>query len=211
MTFLIERLTASQDFFSQLGWMGVLAYAGLIVVVQLCLAPLSPLAIAGGFIFGLGRGFIAITLGTAVGAALNFLIARHLARGFVAQRLERNEKFRLIDAAIGREGWKIIALLRFCPIPFGLANFAYGITAIPFWPYFITSVFAIVPANLSFVWFGATAQAGLEVMLGTNRPRHPLEYTLLILGLVAAFAAMTYIGKIARAAVAKQNLPLVES
>ena len=205
MATFLKWLTASQTEFQGLGWGGVLAYAGVIVVVQFCLAPLSPVAIAGGFIFGLGRGYVAITIGTAVGAALNFLLARYLARGFIARRLAQSGKYRLIDRAIGREGWKIIALLRFCPIPFGFANFAYGLTAIPFWPYFLATVVAIIPGNIFFVWLGATAHAGVEALVGAGRPRHPLEYVLMIAGLIAAFAAMTYISKVARAALTEQS------
>jgi uncharacterized membrane protein YdjX (TVP38/TMEM64 family) len=205
MTALIHWLTASQEYFRDLGWIGVAAWVGVIVLVQLVLAPLSPVAIAGGFVFGLSRGFIAITLGTAAGAALNFIIARHVARNAIAHRLERHAKFQLIDRAIGREGWKIVALLRFCPIPFGFANLAYGLTAIPFWPYFLATIIAIIPGNLFFVWLGASAHVGLEVMLGTQRPHHPLEYAMLAIGLCAAFAAMAYIAKIARAAM--QSLP----
>jgi uncharacterized membrane protein YdjX (TVP38/TMEM64 family) len=203
MTALTEWLTSSQDYFRNLGWTGIVIWAVVIVVAQLFVIPLSPVAIAGGFMFGLGRGLLAIEVGTAIGAALNFLIARYAARDALARRLEQNEKFRLIDAAIGREGWKIIAMLRFCPIPFGFANYAYGLTAIRFWPYFLATIVAIIPGNLLFVWMGATAQAGLEVLLGANRPRHPMEYVLLVLGLCAGFVAMTYIARIARAAVAK--------
>lgn len=205
MTAWIHWLTASQQYFRDLGWIGVAAWAALIVLVQLFLAPLAPVAIAGGFLFGLGRGLIAITTGTAAGAAVNFLIARHIARDFVAHRLERNAKFQLIDRAIGREGWKIVALLRFCPIPFGIANYAYGLTAISFWAYLLSTVVAIIPGNVFFVWVGATAQAGLDVVLDSRRPRHPFEYAMLGVGLCAAVVAMGYITRIARAAV--QSLP----
>ena len=200
---IIDWLTASQQSLQELGWFGVIAWAAVILLAQVFVAPLSPLAIAGGFMFGFWSGFLAITLGTGAGAAVNFLLARHVAREAIARRLEQNDKFRLIDAAIGREGWKIIALLRFCPIPFGFANYAYGLTAIPFSPYLAATVLAIIPGNVLFVWLGATAQAGLAVALGADRPRHPIEYVLLAIGLCAAFAAMTYVAKVARAAVAQ--------
>lgn len=203
MTALTHWLVTSQEFFHRLGWLGIVAYAALIVLVQLCLAPLAPLAVAGGFIFGLGGGFAAITLGTGSGAAINFLISRHLARDAIAHRIEKHEKFRLIDAAIGREGWRIIAMLRFCPIPYGFANYAYGLTAIPFWPYLIATLLAIIPGNVFFVWLGASAQVGLDAVLGSGRQRHPIEYVMLGVGLLAGLSAMIYTGKIARAALAR--------
>jgi uncharacterized membrane protein YdjX (TVP38/TMEM64 family) len=205
MTQLVDALIVSQQYFRDLGWLGILFWAAIIVALQLVFIPLSPSAIAAGFMFGLPGGLLAITIGTMTGAALNFVLSRKFARGAIARRLEQNPKFQLIDAAIGREGWKIIALLRFCPIPFGFANYAYGMTAIRFWPYFLATVVAIIPGNVLFAWIGATASAGLEVALGTNRPRHPAEYALFGAGLVAACVAMAYIGRIARAAL--QDLP----
>ncbi len=205
VTSLLNWITSSQEYFQSLGWLGILFYAAIFVAVQACLIPGAPLSLAAGVIFGLWGGFLAIELGTTGGVAMNFLISRHLAREAIAHRLGRNEKFRLIDAAIGREGWKIIAMLRLCPLPFGLSNYCYGLTAIPFWPYFIASVLAIIPANFFFVWLGASANESAQALLGGGRPRHPLEYALLGVGLVAAFAALTYIGKVARAAVSRSQ------
>ncbi len=201
MSSLLHWLTSSQDYFAQRGWLGVLLFAGCIVIAQMFVAPMSPVALAAGFAFGFWRGWVAITLGTALGAAVNFLVSRYVARGVVARRLEKSEKFRLIDAAIGREGWKIVFLLRFVPMPFGLANYAYGLTAIRFWPYLLASIVAIIPANALIVYLGSTAQAGLAAASGASRPRHPGEYVLVCIGLVAAIFALRHIAKIARNAV----------
>ena len=198
-----QWLISSESYFHQLGWWGVFLFAGGIVVAQMFIAPLSPLALTSGMIFGFGRGWVAVALGTGLGAAVNFLVSRYLARGPIARKLENNEKFRLIDDAIGREGWKIVALLRFVPMPFGLANYAYGLTAIRFWPYLFASIAAIVPANTFLVYVGHTAHAGLAAASGTARARHPGEYVLLAVGLIAAFFALRHISRIARNAIAE--------
>ena len=115
--------------------------------------------------------------------------------------------FRSIDGAVGREGWKIIALLRLCPIPFGLANYAYGLTAIGFWPYFLATFFAIIPANCFFVWLGTSAHHGLAAATGAEHARHPGEYAFLAVGLIAFFLVLRHITKLAKAAVAKGEVP----
>lgn len=201
MTRLLEKFNALHDSFQQLGWLGWLAYVGSVVVLQMFLVPLSPVAIAGGAIFGFRGGWLGITIGTNLGAIINFLIARYVARGAVQRYLANHEKFRLIDAAIGREGGKIIALLRLCPIPFGLANYAYGLTAVRLWPYALATFLAIIPANCFFVWLGVTAQEGVALAAGQGRARHPGEYVLLGVGIVAAFFALRYIARVAKAAV----------
>jgi uncharacterized membrane protein YdjX (TVP38/TMEM64 family) len=202
---IVQQLLSFQQTLLDLGWIGVLGFALFLALFQMTLAPVSPLAIAGGLVFGLGRGFLAVSLGTALGAAVNFLLARHAARGLLERRLRQHEKFRLIDAAIGREGWKIVALLRFCPLPFGLSNFCYGLTAIAFWPYLAATAMAIVPGNFFFSYLGSTAHHGLKALSGEGHPRHPGEYVLMGVGLLATFVALTYVGKVARAALAKQQ------
>jgi len=203
MSALLERFNSLHDSFQQLGWIGWLAFVGCIVVLQMLLVPLSPVALAAGAIFGFRGGVLAITLGTNLGAAVNFLISRYVARGAVNRYLAHHEKFRLIDSAIGREGGKIVALLRLCPIPFGLANYAYGLTAVRFWPYLIATFLAIIPANSFFVWLGVTAHEGMALASGTARVRHPGEYVLLGVGLVAAFFALRYVTRVAKTAVDK--------
>ncbi|HSI11511.1 MAG TPA: VTT domain-containing protein [Chthoniobacter sp.] len=200
---LLTRLDHWHTTLQAWGWLGVFGYALALVVLQMGFIPLAIFGVAAGAIFGFWKGVIAITIGTNIGAVINFLLSRYVARGAVSRYLSHHEKFRLIDAAIGREGGKIIALLRLCPMPFGLANYAYGLTAIPFWPYFLATFLAIIPANCFFVWLGASAQEGLAAASGAGRPRHPGEYVLMGVGLVAAFCALNYIARVAKAAVSK--------
>jgi uncharacterized membrane protein YdjX (TVP38/TMEM64 family) len=161
------------------------------------MAPIGPLAAAGGLLFGFQTGFSATWLGTALGAALNFLISRHTARALLLRKISRNPKFHLIDAAIGREGWRIIALLRFCPIPFGFANYAFGLTAVRFWPYLISTVIAILPINILMVWIGSltggTATADSPRLFGI-----PIPTLFGGLGCCAILGVIVYVGRIAR-------------
>ena len=208
---LSNLVHSSHDKFARLGWLGVLAYAGLIVLLQMVAVPLAPFALGAGEVFGFWKGVITITVGTNAGAAINFLISRYIARNAVNRWLGHHEKFRLIDSAIGREGWKIIALLRLCPLPFGLANYAYGLTAVRFWPYCLATFVAIIPANCFFVWLGMSARQGLAAATGhAEQARTPGEWTLTAVGLIAFFFALRHITKLAKAAVAKADQPLGE-
>ena len=40
----------------------------------------------------------------------------------------------MVDSAIGREGFKVILLLRITPLfPFSIINYLYGLTSVNFW------------------------------------------------------------------------------
>jgi uncharacterized membrane protein YdjX (TVP38/TMEM64 family) len=187
----------------------VFVFAAVFVVVQMLMCPVSPLGLAAGLFFGFWKGFFALMLGCALGATVNFFIVRWFARDYVHKKLGRNEKFRMIELAIAREGWRIVALLRFVPIPFGLANYCYGLTPIPYLPYIFATCLAIIPANSLFVWMGATFNGELSSLV-SGRTRHPLEYVFLGLGLIAAVVALKLVAKAARTAVARGRAEVPE-
>jgi uncharacterized membrane protein YdjX (TVP38/TMEM64 family) len=204
LDYLIQFLTNLQHSLDQMGGWALLAFAGLFVVMQIFMVPVSPMGMAAGFFFGFGRGWLALMLGCALGAALNFIISRKLARAWVHRKFGASEKFQLIDRAIGRGGWKIVALLRFVPIPFGLANYCYGLTPIRFWPYLGATCLAIIPANSLFVWMGATSHGELATLLGKGRAKSPMEYALLVVGILAAVLVLRYVAKVAKVAVERE-------
>src|SRR6266700_3389637 len=88
------------------------------------------MGLAGIFIF------IAVSAAATLGASLAFLVARFVARDKIEAMARRNTKFQRIDNAIGKQGAKLVFLLRLIPvIPFNLSNYFYGLTAVKFWPY----------------------------------------------------------------------------
>ena len=116
-------LKAFNEWVSHLGPWGIVIFIGAYVLATVLLLPGSILTVGAGFIFGLGWGLFAVSIGSTVGAALAFLIARFIARERVETMARENENFRRIDKAIGAQGAKLILLLRLSPlIPFNLSN-----------------------------------------------------------------------------------------
>jgi hypothetical protein len=68
---------------------------------------------------------------------------------------------------------------------------------------------AILPANLFFVWFGATSNDALAVVSGEAKAG-PGQFIFTAIGLVAFFSALTYMTRIARAAIAKKDEPAAQ-
>ena len=105
-------LQALQTWIAELGPWGPATFALVYAVWSVAFLPGSALTLAGGAIFGIGWGFVAVICGATLGAALSFLIARYLARDKVKQMAQRNPKFGAMDRAIEEGGWKIVAMLR---------------------------------------------------------------------------------------------------
>jgi uncharacterized membrane protein YdjX (TVP38/TMEM64 family) len=203
--FLIRFLEMLQAWFAHNPSLSVFVFAAIFVLMQLFMVPVAPMGLAAGLFFGFGKGWLALMLGCSIGATVNYLISRHFARAYVHRKLGHHKAVRLIDTAIARGGWKTVALLRFVPIPFGLANYCYGLTPIRWVPYILATCLAISPANSLFVWMGSTFQGELSALLGKGRPHHWLEYVFMAAGITAGILALSYIAKLAKNAVEKND------
>jgi uncharacterized membrane protein YdjX (TVP38/TMEM64 family) len=189
---IIEWVKSFATWAREFGLGGALIYGVVFGVVSILMAPCLPLTIIAGFTFGWAHGVIAVMLGIAIGAAFGFLFARYAARGAIADKIARNPRFNAIDQAIAKDGWKIVGLLRMCPVPFGITNYLYGLTAIDFWRYMAATIVGMLPATICFVYLGAF---GKETLDG---PRHPVQYVLGGLTLAAMIAVVFILGRIAR-------------
>jgi uncharacterized membrane protein YdjX (TVP38/TMEM64 family) len=184
------------DRIDRLGVWGPFIFGLVYILAAILFVPGSALTLAAGAIFGLFRGTIIVSIASTTAAALAFVIARYFARGSVERRARRYPKFGAIDQAIGKEGWKIIALLRLSPaIPFSVANYLYGLTAIRFLPYVISSWLAMLPGTFMYVYLGYLGRSGL-----TGNERTLGQWALLIAGLLATILVTVYITILARRA-----------
>lgn len=69
--------------------------------------------------------------------------------------LDENPKFRALDTAIAKEGFKVILLLRLSPIfPFALSNYLYGVTSVDFSEYMMGTLIGFFPGTLAYVYGG---------------------------------------------------------
>ena len=188
------------DSVGQMGVVGIFIFIGVYALATVLMAPGSILTIGAGFVFGLWKGFLAAWVGATLGAALAFLVARFVARDKIEAIARRNEKFRKIDNAIGKQGAKLIFLLRLSPvIPFNLSNYFYGLTAVKFWPYVVASWLGMIPGTFLYVYIGVASKAAVAATAGGEAIKHGWQYwTFLGVGLVATVIVTIWVTKIAR-------------
>ena len=176
-----------------LGPWGALAFGAVYVGAALAFVPGSVMTLAAGALFGVWWGSVIVSLSSITAAALAFLIARHLARGWVEGLAQRDRRFAAIDQAVREGGWKIVALLRLSPVvPFSLSNYLYGLTPVSFGPYVLASWIAMMPATVLYVSIGAAGRAA------AGGPRRPVEWVLLGAGIAATVVATVMITRAAR-------------
>ena len=192
---LVARL---RDIITGWGPLGGIAYISLYAVLTVLFVPAWPLTVGAGAAYGVVWGTVLVSVGSVCGAAAAFLVARYLLRDRVARWVEGNARFAAIDRAVGSEGWKVVGLTRLSPIfPFNLLNYAYGLTAIGFWPYLLVSWLAMLPGTVLFVYIGAASVDVTEAVTGTADWGKSL---LQVVGLLATLLVSILITRIARRA-----------
>jgi uncharacterized membrane protein YdjX (TVP38/TMEM64 family)/Fe-S oxidoreductase len=137
------------------------------IAPALCL-PGLPITIVGGILFGPVWGVIYTITGATAGASLAFLISRYVARDWVAGKL-RSPRWRSLDEGVEKHGWKVVAFTRLIPLfPFNLLNYAFGLTKVGFWPYFVTTFICMLPACIAFIVFSSSLLDLLKGKISVN-------------------------------------------
>jgi uncharacterized membrane protein YdjX (TVP38/TMEM64 family) len=186
-----------------LGLLGVLLLALFLAIGSLFFLPASPFIIAGSAVFGFPLGVVGAIVGLALGASGGFCLSRWFLRKEISAHFRKHATFRAIDTAIEKEGWKIVILLRLCPIPFGLANYLYGLTAVRFRAYLAASLIGGLPSLLLFCQLGAAGKAGLDALAAGHLGRSTGELVVLAISALATMCAIVLLPLFARKAVQK--------
>lgn len=135
-----------------LGAWGPLVYIGIYVAAVVLAIPGSAITIVGGVLFGSVMGTAVASVGSTIGAALAFLVSRHIARDSIARRFEANAKFQSLDRLTKDHGAIIVAITRLVPIfPFNLLNYGFGLTHVRFWTYVFWSWLCMLPGTVLYV------------------------------------------------------------
>lgn len=183
-----------------LGPLAPVILVAVYLVACVLLIPGSLITLGAGFLFGLGEGFVVVSIGSVAGATLAFLIGRTAARDWISRKVRQNTKFQAVDEAVGRRGFYIVLLTRLSPVfPFTLLNYFYGITAVKTRDYVLGSWIGMIPGTLMYVYFGSLVKNLTELAAGTSTQGGSTRL-LFWIGLVATVAVAVVVTRIARRA-----------
>lgn len=179
---------------------------GLLIVLYIAAtvlgAPGLVLTLAAGFLFGIVWGTAIVSAGSVLGATAAFLIGRFVARDWVTGRIGASDRFRAIDRAVGRNGFKIVLLTRLSPVfPYNVLNYLFGLTEVRLRDYVLASWIGMFPATVLYVYFGTTIQ-NIAALIAGDFEGGVAQGALLAAGLVATVIVAGLVARIARRAIA---------
>ncbi len=129
-----------------LGWLGPFAFILIYILFSLAGLPGSLLMLLAGPLFGSVVGVITVSIGSTLGAAICFLIARYFARSTVEKWASKYETFNRLDKISEEQGMWFVAILRLVwIIPYNFLNYALGLTKVKFRTYVFWSWLSMLP------------------------------------------------------------------
>jgi len=134
------------DDMRDMGVGGGFVYALMCIAFVILCLPNSLLALAAGYIWeNTGYGFLAAYPGIMMGAVVSFWLGRVLFREFLETELRSWLKFAALSKASEEHGYKAVFFGRLSPIPSGLLNYAFSISAITYVQFVGASAVGLIP------------------------------------------------------------------
>jgi uncharacterized membrane protein YdjX (TVP38/TMEM64 family) len=184
------------------GGAGMAAYVGVYALATVFMVPGSLLTLLAGMVYGLAVGAALVIPASLLGATLAAVLGRTLLRSWVESKVADRPRIRALDRAIGREGFKMVALLRLSPVmPFTLLNYVLGATAVPLGTYVLASAVGMFPGTLAYVYLGSLIPNVTRLIEGgASESGSPLRTILLVVGGVATLVLTLWLARVAQRA-----------
>lgn len=149
-----------QQWLKQGGIWTPVIYIALYTLATVLVLPSTVLNLTGGAIFGPWLGTLWASIAAVIAAIVAFAFTRTVGRDLVAEKLAT--RWQSMDAEVRQGGLFYMFAIRLLPIiPYGLVNFAAGLTSIRFQDYLLGTILGTVPGILPFVLIGSS---GLRAM-----------------------------------------------
>ena len=148
----VQRLYQEKNFLKETvrswGWMGPFVFM-LIQTLQVIVSPVPGEAtgLAGGFLFGVGLGFVYSTIGLTAGTLACFGIGRWLGASFI-QRFVAEHHWEKMGFIVEAEGAILCFVLYLIPgFPKDIISYLFGLSPMPFWVFAVVSTLGRAPGT----------------------------------------------------------------
>jgi uncharacterized membrane protein YdjX (TVP38/TMEM64 family) len=178
LSYLKESQARFADYYAVHRSLVIGLYMGIyIIVTALSLPGAAVMTLAGGALFGLLVGTIAVSFASTIGATLACLVTRFLLRDWVQNRF--GEKLKAVNKGVEEEGAFYLFTLRLIPIfPFWMINLAMGMTRMPLRTFFWVSQVGMLLGTIVYVNAGKEL-AKIDSLSGILSPTLILSFALI--------------------------------
>lgn len=189
------------------GVWGVLAFAIIYITAAVMLIPASILTLGAGFIYGPFWGTLLVSPVSVTAAFIAFSISRSRLRPWVAKKVSNNVHFEAVDAAVGEQGFKIVALLRLSPVlPFTFLNYILGLTGVKARHYVLASFIGMLPGTFLYTYLGSLVLNVSELTSAPDQGASQTQNIFMWIGFAVTVMVTIYITRLASRALKNETI-----
>jgi uncharacterized membrane protein YdjX (TVP38/TMEM64 family) len=198
---LDERLPAMVEWVQARGAAGALAFGAAGALATVLMIPGALITLLAGYVYGPWLGTLVVSPASVAGATAAFLLGRTLFRARFERRIAGAPRFQALQAAIARQGLRILVLVRLSPIfPYSLVNYLFGLTRLRVGSYVAGSWLGMLPGTFLYVYLGSTVEDLTQLAAGGLPDAGGWGLALKIAGLVATLLVTVLVTRAARRA-----------
>jgi uncharacterized membrane protein YdjX (TVP38/TMEM64 family) len=132
-----------------------LLYILLYTIATVFILPSTPLNLLGGALFGPWLGTLWTSVAAMIAAIATFAFTRTIGRKAIARKL--SGRWQTLDVEMRRGGLFYMIAIRLVPfMPYGLLNFAAGLTSVSYRDYLLGTLLGTTPGILPYVLLGSS-------------------------------------------------------
>lgn len=122
--------------------------------------PATPFMIAGGALFGTLVATPVLTVGSLLGGAGGYWLARAIGAERLQRALRRTGRFEVLQRL---DDFPNVLRLRLIPvIPFGIISYAAGLCSAPFVRYLVATAIGALPTTIVYAYFASSLLEGIS-------------------------------------------------
>ena len=192
----------------ELGTFAPLGFIFLFVVLASLFVSVDTLCFVAGLLFSIGAAELYMVIATYIASAIIFFLGRYLIKDRVITFISKHKHLSALDAAINRQPFKLMFLLRLTPLPFAMLSYALSVTQVKFLPY-LGATSGIFIYNASLVYMGYTTKHLAGLVSGSVKSGG-VSYPLLLFGALVSLVALFYVAKTASETINRLTLKGVD-
>ena len=182
---LVRLVVQGAEALQRMGLEGAALACLAMIALTLLLAPIVPLILAAGWVYGFWGAPLAL-LSSVVSASAAFSLSRALGRTQAARALLARPRTRAIAELAEQGGMLTVILIRISPIlPFTPSNAVLGLTGMRLRDLALGTAVGMAPGTLLYVWAGSLLPSAQAIERGEGL-RGGYVWALLGLGFAAA-------------------------
>jgi uncharacterized membrane protein YdjX (TVP38/TMEM64 family) len=195
----IKSLVQRLEVLSQaMGFWAPVAFVATFTALTVFSLPVWPMPFLAGAMFGTVWGTVVASASCVVAASATFLLARYLGRTSLRDYLEASPRMRALEKTVAVSNWKVIAAVRLSHfLPFGLQNYALGLTEARFKTFVVTTWLVTLPGTLFQAYLGHLGFTSVDAWQQQSAESWQV-WGMRLGGLLIIAAAVAYVGYLGR-------------